>query len=37
MDILTGAILQFEMLFDPVDISSGVSVSLRQWMAWGVM
>jgi hypothetical protein len=27
------AVLQFEMLFFPVDISSGVSVSLRQWMA----
>ena len=27
------AVLQFEMLFYPVDISSGVSVSLRQWMA----
>jgi hypothetical protein len=25
------------MLFYPVDISSGASVSLRQWMAWGVM
>jgi hypothetical protein len=37
MVIESCAVLQFEMLFYPVDISSGASVSLRQWMAWGVM
>jgi hypothetical protein len=31
------ATLQFEMLFYPLDISFGVSVWLRQWLAWGVM
>ena len=31
------ATMQLQMLSYPVDISSGVSVSLRRWMAWGVM
>ena len=33
MAIDSYATLQFEMLFYPVDISSGVSVSLRQWLS----
>jgi len=35
--IVSYATLQFKMLFYPVDISSGVSVSLRQWLTGIVM